>query len=62
MRGTITIRPATESTSTVHVDAEFKALVPLLGRKVEGIAAPIVLGVIEAEERTAEAWAGGRRA
>lgn len=61
MKGTITIRPETASTSTVHVEAEFKALVPLIGGKVESIAAPIILGVIEAEERTGDAWAAGRR-
>lgn len=60
MKGTITLRPDGEAT-TVLVDAEFKAHVPLVSGKVEGFAAPIILGVIDAEEATGRAWAAGER-
>jgi hypothetical protein len=57
-----TIRIVSEGTgSSVLVDAEFKANVPLVGGKVERIAAPIILGVIDAEEATGQAWARGAR-
>jgi hypothetical protein len=60
MNGTIRI-VAGGAGSSVLVDAEFKANVPLVGSKVERIAAPIILGVIDAEEATGQAWAGGVR-
>lgn len=57
-----TIRMVAEGAgSSVIVDAEFKAHVPLVAGKVEKIAAPIILGVIDAEDATAEAWARGVR-
>lgn len=57
-----TIRMVADGTgSDVLVDAEFKANVPLVGGKVERIAAPIILGVIDAEEATGQAWARGVR-
>jgi hypothetical protein len=60
MNGTIRI-VADGAGSSVLVDAEFKANVPLVGGKVERIAAPIILGVIDAEEATGQAWARGIR-
>jgi hypothetical protein len=60
MSGTIRIA-ASGAGSDVLVDAEFKANVPLIGSKVERIAAPIILDVIDAEEATGQAWARGRR-
>jgi len=58
MRGTIRII-AQGTGSAVLVDAEFKANVPFVAGKVERIAAPIILGVIDAEEATGQAWARG---
>ena len=43
------------------VAAEFTAHVPLIGRKIEGFAAPIIVSVIEAEEKTAKEWTAGAR-
>jgi len=56
MKGTIRVVPD-GSASTVVVDAVFKAHVPLVGGKVEGFAAPIIMGVIDAEEATGKKWA-----
>lgn len=57
-----TIRIVSEGTgSSVLIDAEFKANVPLVGGKIERIAAPIILSVIDAEEATGQAWASGAR-
>ena len=56
LSGTITLRPESDTSACVTVDAEFTALVPLIGGKVEKMAAPIILGVIESEERTGQAW------
>jgi len=59
MKGTIRVVPACATASTVTVDAEFKAHVPLIGGKIEGFAAPIILSFIDAEEATGKAWAEG---
>jgi hypothetical protein len=56
MKGTIRVVPDGVAASTVVVDAEFKAHVPLVGGRVEGFAAPIIMSVIDAEEATAKAW------
>jgi uncharacterized protein DUF2505 len=61
MNGTIRIVPTSDSGSEVHVDADFTALVPIVARKVEQLAAPIVVGVIDSEEKTGQAWAAGER-
>ncbi len=61
MKGTITLRPDGATATVVLVDAEFKAHMPLVSGKVEGFAAPIILGVIDAEEATGRAWAAGER-
>lgn len=52
------------STETVNwgaaqPDGSFTALVPIVGRKVEQLAAPIITGVIDAEEKTGRTWAAG---
>lgn len=60
MAGTIRIVAQSEG-SSVLVDAEFKANVPLIAGRLERIAAPIILGVIDAEEATGQAWARGVR-
>ena len=57
MNGTISIVPLSDTACEVRVDAEFTAPIPVLGRKVEKMAAPIVISVIDAEEKTAQAWA-----
>jgi hypothetical protein len=57
MHGTIRIEPLPTGFARVVVDAEFAALVPLVGKQVEKLAAPIILGVIDAEEQTGKAWA-----
>lgn len=61
MKGTIRVVPDGAGACTVVVDAVFKAHVPLVGGKVEGFAAPIIMGVIDAEEATGKAWAAGDR-
>jgi len=61
LKGTISIMAEGATASTVRVEAEFKAHVPLVGGKIEGIAAPIIIGVIDAEEATGKAWAAGAR-
>jgi hypothetical protein len=61
MNGTIRVVPTSATASEVRVDADFTAPIPVVGRKVEQLAAPIVLGVIDSEEKTAEAWAAGHR-
>lgn len=61
MTGSIRIVPDGPDVTLVLVEAEFKAHVPLIGGKVEGFAAPIILGVIDAEEETGRAWAAGIR-
>jgi hypothetical protein len=57
MNGTIRMVPDGPDVTLVLVDAEFRAHVPLVGGKVERFAAPIILGVIDAEEETGRAWA-----
>jgi hypothetical protein len=56
MSGTIRIQPDGPDAAAVLVDATFTAHVPFLARRVEGFAAPIILGVIDAEEATARTW------
>lgn len=56
MSGTITVEPDGNGGSCIVVDAEFKTMIPIIGGKIEKLAAPIILGVIEAEEQTGRAW------
>jgi hypothetical protein len=60
MKGTVRLKPDGDHTDVV-VDALFKAHVPLIAGKVEGLAAPIIIGVIDSEELTAKSWANGER-
>jgi uncharacterized protein DUF2505 len=53
--------PTSPTAATVVVDAEFRAHVPLVAKKVEGFAAPIIVSVIDSEEATAQAWVAGDR-
>ena len=57
MKGTIRVVPDGDTASTVVVDAEFKAHLPLVGGKIESFAAPIIIGVIDSEQATGRAWA-----
>jgi hypothetical protein len=52
--------PDDEMLTRVIVEAEFAAHVPVIAARVEGFAAPIILGVIDSEERTAHAWVAAR--
>lgn len=61
MEGTIRMVADGADSSTVLVNAEFKAHVPFIGGKVEQVAAPIVIGVIDAEDVTAKAWVADSR-
>ncbi|MGI8760697.1 MAG: DUF2505 domain-containing protein [Jatrophihabitantaceae bacterium] len=61
LKGTITLRPDGAEAAVIVIDALFRAHVPLLAGKVEKFAAPIILGVIDAEEQTGKAWAAGVR-
>lgn len=56
MRGEIRIVPVDDAVTRVVVAAHFTAHVPVIGRRVEGFAAPIIVGVIDSEERTAREW------
>lgn len=60
MKGTVRIEPDGVLTH-VHVDADFSAHVPLVGGKIENIAAPIIIGVIDAEEETGRVWVASSR-
>jgi hypothetical protein len=61
MKGTVRLAPDGPDMTDVFVDAHFDAHVPLLGGRVERLAAPIIIGVIDCEEVTAKAWAAGER-
>lgn len=56
LHGTIRVSPTAEGGSLIVVDADFKAGVPLIGGKVEKLAAPIIFDVIDSEQRTGQAW------
>lgn len=56
MGGEIRLEPVSELASRLVVEAEFTAQIPLVGGKIEKLAAPIILGVIDSEERTGRAW------
>lgn len=56
MHGTIRLEPHEDGSAVVVVDAEFKALVPVVGGKIEKLAAPIIVSVIDAEEQTGLTW------
>ena len=60
LTGTIRILAQGTGGASVLVDAEFKAHVPLVAGKIERIAAPLILAVIDAEEQTAKQWVAGR--
>lgn len=61
LTGQIKVIPEGPDAATIAVDGDFCAHVPVVGRKVERFAAPIILGVIDAEEKTGEAWVAAGR-
>ena len=60
MNGTITLR-AGESHTTISVDADFVAHIPLVKKKVESASVPIILQIIDIEVQTGQSWAAGVR-
>ncbi len=62
MKGTIQLVPGAGGTSTRQiVDAELKASVPLVGRKIEEAAAPAVIAGLDGMEELGHAWLNGSR-
>ena len=61
MKGTIRIVPTSGDVTEIRIQADFTAPIPVVGRKVEQLAAPIVISVIDAEEKTSQAWAAELR-
>lgn len=57
MSGHIRLRARPDGFAEVVVEADFKALVPVVGKQIEKLAAPIIVGVIDAEEQTSRTWA-----
>lgn len=60
MAGTIRL-VADGAGTTIEVDADFVAHIPVVKRKIEGASVPIILQVIDAEVLTGQAWAAGVR-
>ena len=56
LRGRIDVVPSADGGSTVRITADFKASVPLVGGKIEKLASPIIVDVIDSEQRTGTAW------
>ncbi|HEY8458305.1 MAG TPA: DUF2505 domain-containing protein [Actinopolymorphaceae bacterium] len=64
LRGTIRLVPDRDSGGTGTrqlIDAELKASVPLIGRKIEEAAAPAVLAGFDVMERVGNAWLAERQ-
>jgi hypothetical protein len=65
MSGTVRLAPDGPQASTVVVRADFVANVPVVGSRIEKFAVPIIVSVIEAEEKTSRrrpALSAGRSA
>ena len=56
LHGRIDVVPTATGGARITVDADFKASVPLVGGKVEKLASPIILDVIDSEQKTGTAW------
>ena len=57
MRGTIQLVAEADGSATRQIfDAELKASVPLIGRKIEEAAAPAVVAGIDGMEDLGQAW------
>ncbi|WP_020577280.1 DUF2505 domain-containing protein [Actinopolymorpha alba] len=62
MRGTIQLIPEAGGTATRQiVDAELKASVPLIGKKIEEAAAPAVIAGLDGMEELGRSWLSGNR-
>lgn len=62
MRGTIQLVPESGGSATRQiVDAELKASVPLIGRKIEEAAAPAVVAGLDGMEEIGRSWLAGDR-
>jgi hypothetical protein len=55
LHGTLVLAPGGKG-SVETVDAELKAKIPILGRKIEQAAAPAIQSAIRVESETGEAW------
>ena len=56
LHGRIDVAPTATGGSVIRISADFKASVPLVGGKVEKLASPIIIDVIDSEQRTGAAW------
>lgn len=56
LTATLRLTPTVESTSTVEIDGDLVAKVPLLGPRLEKAAIPYVSTVLRAEERSASTY------
>jgi hypothetical protein len=61
LKGTIQLVPSSDGTTRQIVDAELKASVPLIGRKIEEAAAPAVLAGLDGMEELGRTWLSGTR-
>ena len=59
LRGTVSLRPGAGG-STVVIEGDLKASIPLFGGKIEKAAAPAFVGGIRAEARTGARWLAER--
>lgn len=57
MKGSVRLTPTGEMTSSVDIDGDLVAKVPLLGPRLEKAAVPYVSTVLRAEEKSAAAYA-----
>lgn len=58
MQARLALEPDGDGASTVDIDGDLVAAVPLLGRKIEQSALPYVRQVLAAEEKAATSYAG----
>lgn len=62
LKGTMRLVPGDESTSSLEIDGDLVAKIPLLGPRLEKAAVPYVSTVLRAEERSARTYAQSRTA
>ncbi len=56
LNGRIEVTPTATGGSIVRITADFKASVPLIGGKVEKAASPIIIDIIDSEQKTGTEW------
>ncbi|MBE7163075.1 MAG: DUF2505 domain-containing protein [Williamsia herbipolensis] len=62
MGGSMRLEPdGRPDASVLVIDADFTALVPLVGSRIEKLAAPIISSVLDAEEETGRSWVAESR-